>query len=48
MPNEECSRVAREPVRMDKDGFLEILCWVRLKQESLSLGAHEGLRSRCL
>lgn len=46
--NEECARAAGEPVRLDGDDFLKILCWMRLKQRSLSLRAYGALRESLL
>jgi len=46
--NEECSRAAGEHVALDGADFLKMLCWMRLKQRSLSLRAYERLREPLL
>jgi hypothetical protein len=47
--NEECSSAVGEGrVRLDRDSFLKVLCWMRLKERSLSLRAYDGLREALL
>jgi DNA-binding MarR family transcriptional regulator len=46
--NEECSQVAEERVSLNRDGFLEVLCWMRLKMRNLPPRAYDRLRERLL
>jgi len=46
--DEECSRAAGEQIRLDRDAFLKVLCWMRLKRRSLPFRAYDKLRDPLL
>lgn len=46
--NEECSQVAGERVSLNRDRFLEVLCWMRLKMRNIPTRAYDRLRERLL
>jgi DNA-binding MarR family transcriptional regulator len=47
---QECAEAAgeSEPIRLDRESFLKVLCWARLKRRNLSFRTYQGLRELLL